>query len=121
MKDGLYNIATEWSTDVIRTVKKCRDMPYTVQPTHHFKEKCVALGLSCSVACVALKGRIIEAEIKSGCVVKLVTRIKHRYKENTDMVFAVALDAENQIATVKTVWVNHSDDNHSTLRLENLS
>lgn len=86
MKDGLYNVATEWSTDVIRTVKKCRDIPYKVQPTRHFKEKCVALGLSCSVACVALKGRIIEAEIKSGCVVKLVTRIKHRYKENTDMV-----------------------------------
>lgn len=120
MKDGLYNIATEWSMDVISAVKHCRDIPYHVIPTNHFRQKCVELGLSPSVACVALKGRIVEVEIKNNKVVKLITRIHHRYKEDIDMVFAIALNRQEKIAWVKTVWINHINDNHYTLKFENL-
>lgn len=120
MKDGLYNIATEWSIDVINAVKHCRDIPYHVIPTYHFTQKCIELDLKPSVACVALKGRIVEVEIQSGKVVKLITRIRHRYKKGVDMVFAVGINSINQVATVKTVWLNNVNDNHYTLKFENL-
>ena len=65
----------------------------------------------------ALYGEVIEAELEHGTVVKVVTRLPHRFDSTLDICFAVAIDGEE--ARVKTVWLNRRNDNHETICKEN--
>lgn len=57
---------------------------------------------------------IIEAEIESGCVVKLVARCSYDSYRDIIIVFM-----PNKSNLVKTVWLNLKSDNHNTLKRYN--
>lgn len=54
---------------------------------------------------------VVEAEVESGRVVKLVLRLP--YDATRDAVYAVGFD--NGAAFIKTVWFNLKSDKHKTL------
>jgi len=55
--------------------------------------------------------KLVEIEVKTGRVVKLVYRAK--YNNQFDIVFAIAIGGY-----VKTVWLNMRDDVHASLRMK---
>jgi len=55
-----------------------------------------------------LHAKIVELEVKNGCVEKVVARIHHDARR--DLILVVKPDG-----FVKTVWLNTKDDKHKTL------
>jgi hypothetical protein len=60
-----------------------------------------------------------EAEHESG---GLKICVRKSYDETRDIVYAILLDGEfnnrRERCTLKTVWINHTEDTHETLREE---
>lgn len=119
MKDGLYHIDVYFPREVMLSIEKFLSKKVRVLPTNHYYEKAKMCNLGPNSFLSALYGSVVEAEVSDGVVVKIVTRLRHRYDNTKDICFAVQLHgsykAEEGCVAVKTVWVNGVFDNHDTL------
>ena len=67
-----------------------------------------------------VKGSIVETyEDSNNMVRKIVVRV--RYDNEMDMVLVLAPAGEPKKAKVITVWLNHVNDNHKTLKLKSIN
>lgn len=123
-KDGVYHRDVYFPETLQTVIQYILSKPLKVKPSLHYLEKARRNKLNEGVCKTALYGEIIEAEVYDGQVVKIVTRLKHKFFDNTSMCFAIQLEdfkqtEENRTVIVKTVWLNCEDDNHSTLNKSN--
>lgn len=120
VKDGVYNKAVFWPDKLIEMINKQLMYRYKVSATKHCLYKCVTLHLPKNCYKAMMYDEVIEAEIKNGSVVKIVTRLPNRYNMTEDICAAILLHDEGFYdAKVKTVWTNCAEDNHSTINVSN--
>lgn len=120
VKDGVYNKAVFWPDKLIEMINKQMVYRYKVSATKHYFDKCRILHLPKNCYKAMIHGEIIEAEVRNGSVVKIVTRLPNRRDMTEDICAAILLHSEDFYdAKVKTVWTNQADDNHSTIDVSN--
>lgn len=117
MQTGTYNKAVYWPNEIEQAIKFAMTKRYVVLPTQHYRLKARTLMLPDNCYRALLHGKIVEAEVNDGCVVKVITRLRNRYNHTQDICGAIALDGIE--ARVKTVWTNRCGDKHWTIRKEN--
>lgn len=118
MKNGIYNKAVYWPEELQTKIQKALNRKYKLGLTFHANTKIQKLKLPKNCYKVVLYGEVVEAEIQNGNLVKVITRLKrdNRFVEQ-DICAAVAI--YYPYATVKTVWINETNDKHKTLKIEN--
>ena len=120
VKDGVYNKAVLWPDRLVKMISEQLVYRYKVSATKHCLDKCEILHLPKNCYKAMLYGEVIEAEIRNGLVVKIVTRLSNRYNMTEDICAAILLHAEGFYdAKVKTIWTNCAEDNHSTIDVSN--
>lgn len=120
VKDGTYNKAVFWPDKLAKMISEQLVYRYKVSATKHYFDKCEILHLPKNCYKAMMYGEVIEAEIRNGAVVKIVTRLPNRYDMTEDICAAILLHDEGFYdAKVKTVWVNQAEDNHSTINISN--
>ena len=120
VKDGVYNKAVFWPDRLVEMINKQLMYRYRVSATKHCLHKCEILHLPKNCYKAMMYGEVIEAEIRNGSVVKIVTRLPNRYNMTEDICAAILLHDEGFYdAKVKTVWTNCAEDNHSTINVSN--
>lgn len=119
MKSGTYNKAVYWTEELQSKIDKAMSVHYWVNPTDHYREKAMLLDIPFGFYKAALFGEIVEVEYDSTTdyISKIITRLSNRKNITEDICAAIVL--EGRQARVKTIWINHSLDNHKTLRTEN--
>lgn len=115
--DGVYNKAVHWPVGLEMAIEDVMQVRYEIGYTKHYYERCEQWDVPWSCYKAALYGEIIEAEIQSGAIVKIVTRLPNNKQTDEDICFAIMLDGNK--ATVKTVWCNMNYDNHYTIKKSN--
>lgn len=123
-KDGVYHRDVYFPETLQTVIHYLLSKPLKIKPSLHYLDKARRNKLNAGVCKTALYGEIIEAEVYDGQVVKIVTRLKHKFFPNTSMCFAIQLEdlkgaEEKGTVIIKTVWLNCEDDNHSTLNKSN--
>lgn len=120
VKDGVYNKAVFWPDKLVEMINKQMVHRYKVSATKHYFDKCRILHLSKNCYKAMMYGEIIEAEVRNGSVVKIVTRLPNRMYMTEDICTAILLHSDGFYdAKIKTVWTNQADDNHSTINISN--
>lgn len=120
VKDGVYNKAVFWPDKLVEMISKQLVHRYKVSATKHYFDKRRILHLPKNCYKAMMYGEVIEAEVRNGAVVKIVTRLPNCNFMTEDICAAILLhDRGFYDAKVKTVWVNHVDDNHSTINISN--
>ena len=121
MKDGLYNKGIYWSSEVDTAVKTMLNKRYKVVPTFHVYNKIDKLRLPKGCYTTVLHGKVVEAEVENGQVVKVITRLQNKFRPKQDICAAVRLnlDSVTNQAVVKTIWTNAHDDDHETINVSN--
>lgn len=120
VKDGVYNKAVFWPGRLVEMISKQLMYRYKASATKHCLNKCEILHLPKNCYKAMMYGEVIEAEIRNGSVVKIVTRLPNRRYMTEDICAAILLHSEGFYdAKVKTVWTNQADDNHSTIDVSN--
>lgn len=120
VKDGVYNKAVFWPSRLTEMINEQLKYRYKVSATKHCLDKCEILHLPKNCYKAMLYGEVIEAEIRNGSVIKIVTRLPNRYDMTEDICAAILLHSEGFYdAKVKTIWVNCAEDNHSTINISN--
>lgn len=119
MKSGTYNKAVYWTEELQSKIGKAMSIHYKVKPTAHYREKAMLLNIPFGFYKAALFGEIVEVEYESATdsISKIITRLSNRRNIAEDICAAIALIGNR--ANVKTIWINHSLDDHKTLRVEN--
>lgn len=115
MQSGVYNKVVYWPTQLQQVIAFTMSKPYTLVPTYHYFCKAKKLHLPNNCYKAMLYGEIVEVEY-DGSVKKIITRLRNRYRDTEDLCSAILLDGDK--ARVKTVWVNHWEDNHKTINKE---
>jgi len=95
-----------------------------VQVTYskHARERAQQKRIRLSQYVQVVKNSVVEVEIeaRTGKTVKLVVR--ERYTDTHDRVLVLVEDRKKPGSIyVKTVWLNHVEDNHSTLDLKRIA
>lgn len=120
VKDGVYNKAVFWPNRLVKMINEQLTYRYKVSATKHCLDKCKSLHLPKNCYKAMMYGEVIEAEVRNGSVVKIITRLPNRYNMTEDICAAILLHSEGFYdAKVKTVWTNQADDNHSTIDVSN--
>ena len=120
--NGLYNKAVYWPEELQFAIQWTMNERYIIHATNHMFNKIQRLHLPRGCYKAMLYGEVIEAEVEHGKVVKVVTRLPHRFDECLDLCAAIVFSKDGygtNIARVKTIWVNNWMDNHSTICKEN--
>lgn len=128
LKDGKYNIDVFWPDSLKEELDKVLSKRYYVSRTKHYEEKTKKLHIPCGLYKKALSGSVIEADVINGHVTKIVTRQQDRKFKDSSLCFAVLLGGFHRCGSgyiveavrIKTVWINKSTDNHSTLKTEGI-
>lgn len=116
MYNGTYNKAVYWNSEIENLVNTKLSNRYTLTCGYHARQRINENGLPQGVYKASLYGDVVECEFVDGCVHKVITRLPHKNKPY-DICFAVMFN--DDVAFVKTVWLNSSTDNHDTIRKEN--
>lgn len=111
----IYNKEVYWTEELDNKIKKLLSKKYSVLPSHHYGFKTTELGVSFNSYKACLYGDIVEAEVLYDNVVKIIFRLRDRFNINRDLCFAVSFNIMDEVATVRTVWVNMVTDKHYTL------
>ena len=118
MKDGMYNREIFWPDELEKIVQDFFGHKMMVCRTEHYDQRIEEYHLSRGAYRTALSGQVIEVVLSGNCVVKAVTKIPNRRREDKCIVFAISFcwDSylERFVAIVKTAWENDKDDNHPT-------
>lgn len=115
---GVYNKAVYWPPALELALMATLSHRYEVECTDHAREKAILLSIPMGFYKAVLFGEIVEAEVWHGRVSKVITRTHDKLNPSRCLCAAVLLEPD-EIARVKTLWVNQTDDVHSTLREEN--
>ena len=116
--NGTFNKNVFWCDEVEYAVQCALRKKYTIIPTRHYFKRVSELHLPRNCYKAILHGEIIEAEFEFGSVIKIVTRLQNNKFPDKDTCAAIVLNADGT-AVVRTVWVNHHNDKHSTIHKEN--
>ena len=116
--NGIFNKNVFWCDEVEYAVQYVLRKKYTIIPTQHYFKRISELHLPRNCYKAMLHGEVIEAELNLGSVTKVVVRLQNNKSPNKDICAAISLNADGT-AVVHTVWVNHHNDEHSTIHKEN--
>lgn len=119
MRDGNYNIGIFWPDDVRLSVEEKMKKKIPVLLSSHCEEKLKAYAMARNTYKCAMYGDVVECAISSGNVVKVVSRVRHRYDPTRDVCFCVVFCydylREEDVGVVITCWINDIDDTHSNI------
>ena len=121
VRDGTHNKAVYWPDEVDGMVKEALQTKRTPHPTNHLFRRLQEHRLPESCWPDFVKGRVVECEVHGGEVTKVITRTpscKYPGEHNCAPILLENRDGED-VAVVKTVWINRASDNHATIRREN--
>lgn len=116
LQNGVYNKAVYWPEELKSKLEMTMGIKYKLHPTFHFENRCIEYNLPLKLYRAAIKGEIVECELKYNRIVKIITRMRDGYDEKFDLCFAISLDTWN--ANVKTVWRNRNSDWHNTIKFK---
>lgn len=117
MKNGLYHMNVWFPEEIKKLVEDKLSKQYIIRSTNHSRQRADEYNLSQGCIRACLFGNVIEAEIYNNEVVKIVTRIPHRFDKQIEVCFAIAFNCDTALntASVKTIWLNDANNSHSTL------
>lgn len=120
LKDGVYNKAVFWPDKLVQMIDEQMKCCYKVNATKHYFDKCRMLHLPKNCYKAMMYGEVVEAEIRNGTLVKIVTRLPNHQNMTEDICAAILLHVNGFYdVKVKTVWINQANDNHSTINILN--
>lgn len=117
--NGLYSRQVFWPETIQAVLDHTMSYQYFIEKTRHAMERMNQLYLPSNLHKAVAYGEIIEAEFDNGKLIKIVTRLPHRTRE-ADICSAILVNPDDRfgILRVKTIWLNHHNDNHSTINKE---
>lgn len=122
IKDGNYNVDIFWPEEVAKTIEEKMKAHVPVLCAGHCEMRQTEYNISPKSYKAAMKGRVVECTMSAGRVVKVVTRVPHRFEMKNDLCFAITFcydyDKESDIAVVVTCWVNNAADFHPSKDVE---
>lgn len=119
LQDGVYNKAIYWPEELQIKITAYQQFKYFLRPTRHYFSRCKKWHLPFNCYKALMYGEVIEAEIWNNCLMKMVTRLPDRKNKRISLCAVIIPCPGAGEAIVKTVWLNKTDDNHSTLNKKN--
>lgn len=119
LQNGIYNKVVYWPEELQIKIAAYQQFKYFLRPTHHYFTRCKKWHLPFNCYKALMYGEVIEAEIQNNCLMKMVIRLPDKKNKNISLCAVIIPCPGIGKAIVKTVWLNKTDDNHSTLNKNN--
>lgn len=116
--NGRYNKCVYWPQELDILLMATMSHRYVLQLSRHAEYKANQLGINPGVYKALLCGDIVEVEVCNGVIHKIIVRLLNKFNSKEHICGAIAFQADD-VAFVKTLWLNNVDDMHSTIHVEN--